>query len=96
MQHFPDAWEIHCIAVHAEARNKGFGKALVAHAEQWLAGQGVSLLQVKTVAAASSSKAYAETREFYDRLGFRPLQVFPELWSPRNPCLQLVKFLPGG
>jgi hypothetical protein len=26
-------------------------------------------------------------------MGFTPLEVFPELWSPNNPCLQLVKFL---
>lgn len=96
LQHFPHAWEVHCMAVRADTRNQGHGKALLAHAERWLAGQGVSLLQVKTVAATSGSKEYAETREFYDRVGFRPLQVFPELWSPRNPCLQLVKILPAG
>ena len=32
-KHFPNAWEIHCIAVHAAARNAGCGRALVAHAE---------------------------------------------------------------
>jgi GNAT superfamily N-acetyltransferase len=95
-QHFPHAWEVHCIAVRAEARNKGYGKALHAQAESWLSGQGVTLLQVKTAAATSPSKEYAQTREFYSHLGFQPLEVFPELWSPRNPCLQLVKFLPGG
>ena len=94
-QHFPHAWEVHCIAVRAEARNKGHGRALNAHAERWLTAQGVSMLQVKTVAATSPSKAYAQTREFYKHLGFQPLEVFPELWSPRNPCLQLVKFLPA-
>ncbi len=95
-QHFPHAWEIHCIAVRAEARNNGCGRALIAHAESWLAKQGVTLLQVKTVAATSPSAAYAQTRGFYHHLGFLPLEVFPERWSARNPCLQLVKFLPGG
>ena len=96
LQHFPRAWEVHCIAVRADARNKGYGRALNAHAERWLSAQGVTLLQVKTVAATSPSKEYAQTRAFYNHLGYQPLQVFPELWSPRNPCLQLVKFLPGG
>jgi len=95
-QHFPQAWEVHCLAVRAEARNHGIGKALLAHAEGWLSKQGVSLLQVKTVAATSASKEYAQTREFYAHVGFQPLEVFPELWSPRNPCLQLVKLLVGG
>ncbi|HEX2540008.1 MAG TPA: GNAT family N-acetyltransferase [Caldimonas sp.] len=96
MEHFPHAWEIHCIAVRAEARNGGHGRALMAHAERWLLDRGARLLQVKTVAATSPSPAYAETREFYARLGFTPLEVFPLLWAPQNPCLQLVKSLEPG
>lgn len=95
-QHFPHAWEVHCIAVRAESRNQGFGKALMAHAERWLGQQGVSLLQVKTVAASSPSKEYALTREFYSHLGFEPMEVFPKLWDPHNPALQLIKVLPVG
>jgi hypothetical protein len=30
---------------------------------------------------------------FYYAMGFKPLEVFPELWAPHNPCLQLVKFI---
>lgn len=96
LEHFPHAWEIHCMAVRAASRRSGYGRALVERVEAWLAERGVSLLQVKTVAATSSSKAYAQTREFYRHLGFQPLEVFPLLWAPQNPCLQLVKLLPGG
>jgi len=95
MEHFPCAWEIHCIAVRAASRNAGYGRALIAHIETWLTAKNVSLLQVKTVAATSPSKAYAQTREFYSHLGFQPLEVFPLLWAPQNPCLQLVKLLPA-
>jgi N-acetylglutamate synthase-like GNAT family acetyltransferase len=52
MQHFPESWEIHCVAVHSNARNRGHGTALLKHTEQWLAGQGVKYLQVKTVSGA--------------------------------------------
>ena len=93
MKHFEHAWEVHCIALHAASRNQGHGRALMAHAEAWLAAQGVSLLQVKTVADTSDSAAYALTRGFYARLGYQPLELFPLLWSARNPALQLVKFL---
>lgn len=96
LEHFPNAWEIHCIAVHAASRNAGCGRMLVAHAESWLSARNVSVLQVKTVAARSPNEAYWQTGEFYKRAGFQPLEVFPELWSVSNPCLQLVKFLPGG
>ena len=94
-EHFAQAWEIHCIAVQAASRNAGIGRQLVEHAEAWLAAKNVTLLQVKTVAATSPSKAYAQTREFYSHLGFQPLEVFPLLWAPQNPCLQLIKWLPG-
>jgi GNAT superfamily N-acetyltransferase len=93
-EHFAQAWEIHCMAVHAASRNAGIGRVLVAHVEAWLAAKNVTLLQVKTVAATSPSKAYAQTREFYSHLGFQPLEVFPLLWAPQNPCLQLIKWLP--
>ena len=95
-KHFEHAWEIHCIAVHADQRNHGHGRALVAYAESWLAAQGVTLLQVKTIAETSASLEYAETRAFYRSLGFQPLEVFPELWAAGNPCLQLIKHLSDG
>jgi GNAT superfamily N-acetyltransferase len=96
MQHFPGSWEIHCVAVHSNARNRGHGTALLKHAEQWLLGQGVKYLQVKTVAHTSKSAAYAETREFYLAKGFTPLEIFPLLWAPQNPALQLIKVLHAG
>jgi GNAT superfamily N-acetyltransferase len=96
MQHFPESWEIHCVAVHSDARNRGHGSALLKHAEQWLVGQGVRYLQVKTVAHTSKSAAYAETREFYLARGFAPLEIFPLLWAPQNPALQLIKVLHAG
>lgn len=92
-QHFPKAWELHCIAVHRDHRGSGIGRRLVEHAERWLINQGAVFLQVKTIADTSPNPEYRETRAFYDRLGFMPLEVFPELWSPQNPCLLLVKRL---
>ena len=81
------------MAVRADARRRGHGKALIVHAENWLAERGVDLLQVKTVAQKNAPSAYDETRPFYFAMGFAPVEVFPELWGPHNPCLQLVKFI---
>lgn len=92
-EHFPAAWEIHCMAIAADARGKGHGSALLAHAEAWLVEQGGEFLQVKTVAATSSSPEYAQTRKFYEARGFTPLEIFPELWDARNPALQFIKRL---
>ena len=92
-EHFPEAWDIHCVAIRADARGQGHGSRLLSHAEEWLLKRGVRFLQVKTVAATSPSKEYAETREFYSRRGFTPIEVFPTLWDPHNPALQYIKAL---
>jgi GNAT superfamily N-acetyltransferase len=92
-QHFPESWEVHCIAVAARWRNSGLGTRLLTHSENWLRDQGTKFLQIKTVADSSSSREYAETRQFYAARGYAPLEVFPTLWSPKNPALQLIKAL---
>jgi GNAT superfamily N-acetyltransferase len=69
------------MAVRSKARNRGHGKALLKHSEQWLVETRRQVLQVKTVAHTSQSVAYAETREFYTASGFTPLEVFPLLWT---------------
>lgn len=94
-KHFAEAWEVHCIAVAAQARNQGVGQALHAYVERWLQAKGVRLLQVKTLADSHPSAEYAETRRFYASVGYVPLEVFPTLWGPRLPVLQLVKALPS-
>ena len=92
-EHFPAAWEIHCMAVSAHVRGRGYGSALLGHVEGRLVARSVKFLQVKTVAATSKSVEHAETRKFYESRGFTPVEVFPELWDPWNPALQCIKRL---
>jgi GNAT superfamily N-acetyltransferase len=92
-RHSLESWEIHRIAVDAAFRNKGIGRELLDHAEEWLRQNAAAFLQVKTLAATHDSPAYAETRKFYSRVGFAPLEVHPNLWGPRLPVLQLIKAL---
>lgn len=90
-QHFAQSWELHCMAVHAARRGNGVGRRLHAHVEGWLRSRGAAVLQVKTLAAEHPSAEYAQTRGFYAAMGYQPLEVFPTLWGPRLPVLQLVK-----
>jgi GNAT superfamily N-acetyltransferase len=90
-EHFAQSWEVHCVAVHASRRNSGVGMALHGHVESWLKAKGVSVLQVKTLSASHPSPEYAQTRGFYERMGYLPLEEFPTLWDPDLPALQLVK-----
>ena len=52
-----------------------------------------SAARVAAFAVTHPSPEYAETRGFYAKIGYLPLEVFPELWGPRLPVLQLVKTL---
>lgn len=92
-QHFPQSFEVTCIAVHASHRGNGVGRALLEHAASWAVTQGGRFLQVKTIAATHPSPEYSQSREFYAKVGFTSLEVFPTLWSAKHPCLQLIKVL---
>jgi coenzyme F420-0:L-glutamate ligase / coenzyme F420-1:gamma-L-glutamate ligase len=94
--HTPGAAEIWVMGVRRAAHRRGIGRALVRAAEAWCAANGVEYLQVKTLADTKDDPNYARTRAFYLALGFTPLEVFPDLWDPWNPALQLVKRLGRG
>jgi GNAT superfamily N-acetyltransferase len=91
--HFPSAWEINCIAVDADHRNRGIGRSLHERAQLWLKSQGAKTLQVKTLAEAHPSQEYAQTRKFYASVGYMPIEVFPTLWEVGLPVLLLMKIL---
>ena len=90
-QHFAQSWEVNCVAVDLAYRGQGLGRRLQEAAEAWLVSSGATVVQVKTLAASHPSTAYAETRKFYEALGYVPLEVFPTLWEAHLPVLQLVK-----
>jgi GNAT superfamily N-acetyltransferase len=46
-RHFPQAWEVHCMAVAAARRHQGIGSRLLRHAEQYVRTEGGRFLQVK-------------------------------------------------
>ena len=95
-QHGAYAAEVHVMGVHPQQHRRGVGRALMHAAESDLRGRGVEYLQVKTLSPAHPDEGYARTRAFYRALGFRPLEEFPELWGPENPCLQMIKWLGRG
>jgi len=93
VRHTEYAAEIDLIAVAPDHHREGIGRSMLDYAERLLARDGVEYLQVKTLADTVEYEPYERTRAFYRACGFRPLQVFPQLWDPENPALQLVKRL---
>lgn len=91
--HTPHAGEIHVMGVLPEFHGQGIGRKLVGAAEKHLRAGGHRYLTVKTLSPRRENAEYAATRAFYERLGFVPLEEFPEIWGPANPCLMLIKSL---
>lgn len=92
-QHFPASAEVYVMGLRPEYRRRGIGRALILQAEGYLRAQGCEYLQVKTLGPSHPDENYAQTRSFYQALGFRPLEEFPQIWDEHNPCLILVKKL---
>ena len=91
-QHNQYSAEIHVMAVRPEYHRMGIGTSLIRHAERLLHARSTEYLQVKTLGPSRQSEAYARTREFYQIVGFRPLEE-NNLWGDANPCLIMVKHL---
>ncbi|WP_051388992.1 GNAT family N-acetyltransferase [Arthrobacter sp. 35W] len=88
-RHFPESAELALIAVGAGHRGSGVGAALVHAVSETLRAEGCSLLQVHTVGSSFENAAYEQTRAFYRRMGFLPLQEFDRIdWD--GPTLVLV------
>ena len=84
-----DCAEIDCLGVKKAYQGRGIGSQLLATLESE-ANKNVDFLQVKTV-AQGSNKDYDRTNIFYRSLGFKKLEIFPQLWGPQNPCQILIK-----
>jgi GNAT superfamily N-acetyltransferase len=93
--HSPYAAEIVVMGVLPSHHHAGIGRALLEHAESWLAARDVQFLQVKTLSSRHPDPGYAATRAFYAACGFRPLEELPELWGPDQPALQMIKAVPA-
>jgi ribosomal protein S18 acetylase RimI-like enzyme len=91
--HFPASAEIYVMAVRPDAQRGGIGRALVAAAETYARGLGVEYMQVKTLGPSRPSAEYAQTRAFYEAMGYRPLEEFKKIWDENNPCLVMIKKL---
>lgn len=88
-RHFPEAAELHLIAVEATQRGRGIGSQLIETIANDLRDDHCRLLSVHTVGPSFDDKHYALTRGFYVHAGFIPLQEIADIdWS--GPTLILV------
>ena len=82
--------EIHVMGVARRERRRGVGRALLNQIVVDLLSNGVMLLVVQTLGPSEPCPAYAQTREFYEALGFLPLlEIQQHDWT--DPTLIMVR-----
>lgn len=91
--HYEHTGEIFVCGVLPEYQHIGIGKSLYRMAEKHLVQIGCKYIIVKTLSDTIEYEPYAQTREFYKRIGFEPLITLTEMWDENNPCLIMFKRL---
>lgn len=91
---FAASAEIAWMAVHAEWRHQGIGRALIQHLCRDLRAEGRRVLLVATQAESVDDRGvpdtYVDTRAFYAAMGFIPVREAPNYWESGIPALLLV------
>lgn len=88
----PDCAEIFVIGVKKKFHHHGAGRELNNAYEDLAKSLGYTYTQVKTVQSGHYDE-YDITNKFYKAVGYKELDVFPDLWDESNPCQIYVKYL---
>jgi len=91
----PSTAEIYVMGILKEYHRQGIGKALYSAFETYAQDCGYEFTQVKTV-QRGRYESYDITNRFYENLGFKELECFPNLWDEWNPCQLYVKYIGKG
>lgn len=87
-----DCAEIFVMGVKKKFHHHGAGRELNNAYEDLAKNLGYTYTQVKTVQSGHYDE-YDITNKFYKAVGYKELEVFPDLWDESNPCQICVKYL---
>ena len=83
------AWDLYWIVVHPAAQGGGLGRALLDRVADAVRVEGGTALYAET----AGKPAYAPTRAFYARTGFRAVATVPDFYARGDAKLILVRAL---
>ena len=85
--------EVCVMGVLEDYHRQGIGEKLIKACELFCRKNQKDFLTVKTLDASAKYEPYDKTRNFYLKMGFKPLEVFPLYWDKENPCLFMAKYI---
>jgi ribosomal protein S18 acetylase RimI-like enzyme len=94
--HTDFAAEVYVMGVKRAWHRHGIGRALIEAVVELAISQGIRFLTVKTLSSSNDDANYARTRLFYEAVGFLPIEEFPTLWGPENPCIFMLRSIRSG
>jgi ribosomal protein S18 acetylase RimI-like enzyme len=94
--HTAFAAEVYVMGVKGSWHRRGIGRASIEAVVELAISQGVRFLTVKTLSPSNDDPNYTRTRLFYEAVGFLPIEEFPTLWGPENPCAFMLRPISPG
>ncbi len=82
-------WNLYLIAVHPDRQGLGYGKSMLHHIEQRLAGCGERILLVET----SSLESFERTQKFYLKCGYQKEAQIREFYQAGEDKIIFLKSL---
>jgi ribosomal protein S18 acetylase RimI-like enzyme len=82
-------YDLYWIAVSPKMHNRGYGKELLEHAEEAIAGSGGRLI----IAETSSQPKYENTRMFYIRSGYLEVARIKDYYKPDDDLVVFGKYV---
>lgn len=84
-------WDLYWIAIRADCRGNGVGKALMTEIEADVHDHGGRLIRIET----SAKEGYGDTRKFYEALRYQVAGQIPNFYRPGDDLVLLSKELPA-
>lgn len=85
--------EVYVFGVLKSYHRSGVGSQLMEVACNKIVSDNVKLLVVKTLDESADYEPYNQTRNFYLKHSFVPIDVYKKIWNEENPCLLMAKVI---
>jgi ribosomal protein S18 acetylase RimI-like enzyme len=83
--------ELYVLGILKAFHGQGIGTQMVDRVAEYCGEKSIPYMSVKTLSPRHSDPNYARTRQFYERVGFKAFEEFPDLWGKENPCLLMIR-----